>query len=69
MLAQAANLNEEQFSRNLLKELTRYATRFRYPGESAIDKDAQTAISIMRHFRNRIRIELNLPPETKSIKD
>jgi len=37
-----------------LIRLTRFATRFRYPGESAMVEDAREAVTLMRHYRKWI---------------
>jgi len=41
--------------RNDLKDLTRYAVQFRYPGESADKEDAKVAIRLMKSCRQEIR--------------
>ena len=44
-----------------LIRLTRFATRFRYPGESAMAEDAREAVTLMRHYRKWIREFLGCP--------
>ena len=46
--------------RDGLVSLTRYATRFRYPGESATKDDAKLAILLMRRYRKALREHLDL---------
>ena len=41
--------------RNDLKDLTRYAVQFRYPGESADRENAKAALRIMKRCRQEIR--------------
>ena len=41
--------------RDGLVSLTRFATHFRYPGESATIEDAKQAIRLMRQFRSVLR--------------
>ena len=48
--------------RDGLVSLTRYATRFRYPGEPATNDDAKLAIMLMRRYRTTLRAHLNLQP-------
>jgi HEPN domain-containing protein len=43
-----------------MKRLSKYAVRFRYPGESADKMDAQDAVRIMKAFRRDIRDGLGL---------
>ena len=38
-----------------MKDLTRYAVQFRYPGESADREDARAAVGIMKRCRQEIR--------------
>lgn len=45
-----------------MKRLSKYAVRFRYPGESADRSDAQAAIRIMKVCRGDIRSGLGLSP-------
>lgn len=40
--------------RDGLIRLTRFATRFRYPGESAMPEDAREAVALMRNYRKWI---------------
>jgi len=44
--------------RDLLKDLTRYAVEFRYPGESATKEDAHTAFHHAKIFRAVLRPKL-----------
>lgn len=46
--------------RDGLVRLTRYGTRFRYPGESADRSDANQALVLMRRYRLALREKLNL---------
>ena len=41
--------------RDGLVSLTRFATRFRYPGEAATGEDAKLAIALMRRYRGTLR--------------
>ena len=43
------------FDRDGLVSLTRFATHFRYPGESASAEDAKQAIQFMRRYRHALR--------------
>jgi HEPN domain-containing protein len=43
-----------------LVSLTRFATRFRYPGEAATGEDAKLAIALMRRYRAALREFLGL---------
>jgi len=38
-----------------VESLTRFATRFRYPGEAATGEDAKLAIALMRRYRSALR--------------
>jgi len=49
-----------ELQRNMLKDLTKYAVEFRYPGESAIKKDAQAAVQRMKSVRAFVRQRLGL---------
>jgi hypothetical protein len=40
--------------------LTRFATRFRYPGEAATREDAKLAVALMRRYRAALREILGL---------
>jgi HEPN domain-containing protein len=44
-----------ELHRDLLKELTRYAIEFRYPGESALKEDAHTAVHHLKIIRAFLR--------------
>jgi hypothetical protein len=44
-----------ELHRDLLKDLTRYAVEFRYPGESATKEDARTALRHMKTLRAFLR--------------
>jgi HEPN domain-containing protein len=47
--------------RNLLKDLTKYAVEFRYPGELATKDDALAALQAMKAVRAFVRQKLALP--------
>jgi len=47
--------------RNLLKDLTRYAVEYRYPGELAAKDDARAALQAMKAVRAFVRQKLALP--------
>ncbi|MBM3130542.1 MAG: HEPN domain-containing protein [Chloroflexi bacterium] len=44
-----------ELHRDLLKDLTRYAVEFRYPGESATKEDARTALHHAKTLRAFLR--------------
>ncbi|MBI5304786.1 MAG: HEPN domain-containing protein [Chloroflexi bacterium] len=44
-----------EMHRDLLKDLTRFAFEFRYPGESATKEDAPTALRELKTFRAFVR--------------
>jgi HEPN domain-containing protein len=50
-----------ELQRDLLKDLTRYAVEFRYPGETAIREDARAAFRAMKSVRAFLRQKLGLP--------
>lgn len=50
----------EPVERDGLVSLTRFATRFRYPGEAATREDAKLAIALMRRYRSALREFLGL---------
>ena len=52
-----------ELQRDLLKDLTRYAVQFRYPGEMATKEDARAAIKAMRTVRAFVRPYLGLGDE------
>jgi HEPN domain-containing protein len=47
-----------ELHRDLLKDLTRYAIAFRYPGESAAKEDARIALHHAKIFRELLRSKL-----------
>jgi len=47
--------------RDHLKDLTRYAVEFRYPGEMATKEDAQAAFRAVKAVRSFVRQKLGLP--------
>jgi HEPN domain-containing protein len=46
--------------RDALKDLTKYAVEFRYPGEMAVREEARAALRAIRSFRDFIRQKLGL---------
>ena len=46
--------------RDTLKDLTKYAVEFRYPGEMAVREDARATLRAVRTFRDFIRQKLGL---------
>mgnify|MGYP005835672789 CR=1 FL=1 len=50
-----------EFQRDLLKDLSKYAVEFRYPGELATRDDARTALQAMKAVRAFLRQKLGLP--------
>lgn len=50
-----------EFQRDLLKDLSKYAVEFRYPGELATRDDARTALKAMKVVRAFLRQKLGLP--------
>jgi HEPN domain-containing protein len=50
-----------ELQRDLLKDLTKYAVEFRYPGELATRDDARTIFQAMRAVRAFVRQKLGLP--------
>lgn len=50
-----------ELQRDLLKDLTKYAVEFRYPGETAVKEDAQAAFRAMKLVRAFMRQKLGLP--------
>jgi len=46
--------------RDTLKDLTKYAVEFRYPGEMAVREDARAALRAIRSFRDFVRQKLEL---------
>ncbi len=49
-----------ELQRDLLKDLTRYAVEFRYPGELATKEEARTTVKAMRAVRAFLRQKLGL---------
>lgn len=49
-----------EFQRDVLKDLTKYAVEFRYPGELAVREDARAALHAIRTFRDFVRQKLGL---------
>ncbi len=49
-----------ELQRDLLKDLTKYAVQFRYPGELATKDDARVAIQAVKKVRSFIRQRLGL---------
>lgn len=47
-----------ELHRDLLKDLTRFAVEFRYPGETATKEDARTALHHAKIFRTVMRSKL-----------
>lgn len=54
--------------RSDLKELTRYAVQFRYPGESADKQNATSAVRIMKRCRIEIREALAITGRKNGIR-
>jgi len=54
-----------ELQRDLLKDLTKYAVEFRYPGELAIRDDARAALKAMKVVRAFMRQKLGLPLSLK----
>jgi HEPN domain-containing protein len=54
-------LPELELDKPLLALLTKFAVKFRYPGESASKADAKSAIKAMEQLRKQIREKLNFP--------
>jgi HEPN domain-containing protein len=54
-----------ELQRDLLKDLTRYAVEFRYPGELATKEDARAALQAVRMVRAFVRQKLGLTDEVK----
>ena len=52
-----------ELQRDLLKDLTRYAVQFRYPGEMATKEDARAALQVVKTVRAFIRSKLGLSSE------
>lgn len=52
-----------ELQRDLLKDLTRYAVEFRYPGELATQDDAHAALQAMRTVRTFVRQRLGSPTD------
>lgn len=50
-----------ELQRDLLKDLTKYAVEFRYPGELATRDDARAALKAMKVVRAFMRQKLGLP--------
>lgn len=46
--------------RNMLKDLSRYAVEYRYPGDSATREDARLALRTLRTARDFLRLKLGL---------
>ena len=51
---------ELELHKPLLAILTKFAVRYRYPGESATKEDAKRAIRAMKQLRQLVRTHLNL---------
>ena len=56
-----SSLPELEFEKPLLALLTKFAVRYRYPGESASKADAKNAIQAMEHLRKLLRKKFGLP--------
>ena len=52
-----------ELQRDLLKDLTRYAVQFRYPGEMATKEDARAALQVVKAVRAFARSRLGLSDE------
>lgn len=53
-------LPQLELEKPLLALLTKFAVRYRYPGESATKTDAKNAIQAMEHLRRLMRHKLDL---------
>jgi len=56
-------LPELELEKSLLAVLTKFAVKFRYPGESASKADAKNAIKAMEQLRVLLRRKLELPTD------
>ncbi len=52
-----------ELQRDLLKDLSRYAVQFRYPGEMATKEDARAALNAVKAVRAFVRAKLRLSDE------
>ncbi len=57
-----------ELQRDLLKDLTKYAVEFRYPGEVATKEDAHAALQAVRVVRTFVRSRLGLGEEWETSK-
>lgn len=51
----APRIPELEESRNMLAQLSPYATEYRYPGKMAEGKEAEACIEAIRQLRNKVR--------------